>query len=125
MDLVAHRAAVRFLGKMGLTRRSRPQNRDQAHQFPTLATKVGPRNAEIGLAGGLGLVTFCDASGPAFFKGGHNDWTGNIVVCLENGRRCAVLLANDVRAEKIYPEMVAAILGETRMPWRWEYSWAN
>lgn len=94
------------------------------HQFPTLATAVEPRNAEIGLAAGLGLVTFRDASGPAFFKGGHNDWTGNIVVCLETGRRCAVLLANDVRAEKIYPQMVAAILGETRMPWRWEYSWA-
>lgn len=92
-----------------------------AHQFPTLAPETDPRNAEIGLSAGLGLVTFADASGPAFFKGGHNDWTGNMVVCLEQGRRCAVLLANDVRAEKIYPEMVRAVLGETRMPWRWEY----
>lgn len=92
-----------------------------AHQFPTLAPETDPRNAEAGLAAGLGVVTFEGATGPAFFKGGHNDWTGNIVVCLEEGRRCVVLLANDVRAEKIYPEVVRAALGETAMPWYWEY----
>jgi CubicO group peptidase (beta-lactamase class C family) len=90
------------------------------HQFPTLETKVEPRNAEIGLSAGVGLVTFRDASGPAWFKGGHNDWTGNMVVCLETGKRCVVLLANDVRAEKIYPQIVRLVLGKTRLPWRWE-----
>ncbi len=93
-----------------------------AHQFPTLATGVEPRNADIGLAAGLGLVTFQDTSGPAWFKGGHNDWTGNMVICLERGKRCAVMLANDVRAERIYPEIARMILGETGMPWRWEYN---
>jgi hypothetical protein len=33
------------------------------------------------------------------------------------------MLANDVRAERIYPELVRLILGETRMPWGWEYEW--
>ena len=94
-----------------------------AHQFPTLGGRVEPKNAEIGLAAGLGLVTFRDASGQAWFKGGHNDWTGNMVICLETGRRCVVMLANDVRAERIYPELARLILGETRMPWRWEYQW--
>jgi CubicO group peptidase (beta-lactamase class C family) len=94
-----------------------------AHQFPTLRTETDPRNAEIGLAAGLGLVTFQDTSGPAWFKGGHNDWTGNMVLCLENKRRCVVMLANDVRAERIYPEISRLILGETKMPWRWEYDW--
>ena len=93
------------------------------HQFPTLAPETEPRNAEIGLAAGLGLVTFLDTTGPAWFKGGHNDWTGNMVVCLERGKRCVVLLANDVRAERIYPEIVRRILGETKMPWTWEYGW--
>jgi CubicO group peptidase (beta-lactamase class C family) len=93
------------------------------HQFPTLTAEIAPRNAEIGLAAGLGVVTFRDTTGPAWFKGGHNDWTGNMVVCLEHGRRCAVMLANDVRAERIYPELVRLILGETRMPWGWEYEW--
>ena len=96
-----------------------------AHQFPTLKSPIEPRNAEIGLAAGLGLVTFQDTSGPAWFKGGHNDWTGNMVICLENGKRCAVMLANDVRAERIYPEMARMILGETKMPWTWEYGWLD
>ena len=94
-----------------------------AHQFPTLSEETDSRNAEIGLAAGLGLVTFRDTTGPAFFKGGHDEGIGNIVVCLETPRRCAVLLSNDVRAERIYPEVVKLVLGETKMPWSWEYGW--
>lgn len=94
-----------------------------AHQFPTLSSETDPRNTAIGLSAGLGVVTFRDASGPAWFKGGHNDWTGNMVICLERPRRCVVMLSNDARAERIYPELSRAILGETNMPWRWEYSW--
>ncbi len=96
-----------------------------SHQFPTLMTETEPRNAEIGLAAGLGLVTFQDTSGPAWFKGGHNDWTGNMVICLENKKRCVVMLANDVRAERIYPELARMILGDTKMPWTWEYDWLD
>lgn len=93
------------------------------HHFPTSSTEVDPRNETIGLAAGLGVVVFNDDSGPAFFKTGHNDSAGSIAVCLEAQRRCAVLLSNDVSAERIYPELVAEILGETRMPWHWEYNW--
>ncbi len=93
------------------------------HQFPTLMTDTEPRNAQIGLAAGLGLVTFQDTSGPAWFKGGHNPWTGNMVICLENKKRCVVMLANDVRAERIYPELARAVLGDSKMPWKWEYNY--
>ena len=96
-----------------------------AHQFPTLAAEVEPRHRQIGLAAGLGLVTFRDVTGPAWFKGGHNDWTGNMVICLDRSRRCAVMLSNDVRAERIYPELARLMLGETRMPWTWEYGWLD
>ncbi len=92
-----------------------------AHEFPSLAPETNPHDNDIGLAAGLGLVTFQDASGPAFFKAGHNDWTGNMVLCLESKQRCVVMLANDVRAERIYPEIARFVLGETRMPWHWEY----
>lgn len=92
-----------------------------AGQFPTLAAETDPRGPAVGLAAGLGLVTFTDASGLMWFKGGHNDWTGNLVVCRENDRRAVVLLANSVRAELIYPELVRFILGDTAMPWWWEY----
>ena len=96
-----------------------------AHQFPTLTTETEPRNAEIGLAAGLGLVTFQDTSGPAWFKGGHDEWTGNMVICLEHRKRCVVMLANDVRAERIYPELARILLGDTTMPWTWEYGWLD
>jgi len=88
-------------------------------QFPSLAPEEGA--PQEGIAAGLGLVTFRDRSGLGWFKGGHNDSTGNMVVCLEARRRCAVLLANDVRAERIFPELVRMALGENDMPWRWEY----
>jgi CubicO group peptidase (beta-lactamase class C family) len=94
-----------------------------AHEFPSLAPAVNPHNADIRLAAGLGLVTFEDATGPAFFKGGHNDWTGNMVLCLRSEQRCVVMLANDVRAERIYPALARFILGDTKMPWHWEYEW--
>jgi hypothetical protein len=67
------------------------------------------------------LVSFRDASGPAWFKGGHNPWTGNMVICLETNKRCLVMMANDVRAERIYPELARIILGDIDMPWHWEY----
>jgi CubicO group peptidase (beta-lactamase class C family) len=93
------------------------------HQFPTITTETTTRNDDIGLSAGLGLVTFTDTSGPAWFKGGHNDYTGNMVICLENEKRCLVLLSNDVRAERIYPELAKMVLGETKMPWLWEYNY--
>jgi CubicO group peptidase (beta-lactamase class C family) len=92
-----------------------------ATQFPTLSDRRDPRGPAIGLAAGTGLVTFSDADGPAWFKGGHNDWTGNMVICQETRKRCVVMLANSVRAEKIYPALARFILGESRMPWWWEY----
>ena len=93
------------------------------HQFPTLTTEDGTENKDIKLAAGLGLVTFRDSSGLAWFKGGHNPWTGNMVICLESNKRCVVMLANDVRAERIYPEIARMILGDTKMPWKWEYNY--
>jgi CubicO group peptidase (beta-lactamase class C family) len=96
-----------------------------AHQFPTLRADTGLHNAAIGLSAGLGLVTFQDPTGLGWFKGGHNESTGNLVVCLETGKRCVVMLSNDVRAERIYPELAKVVLGETAMPWWWEYDWVQ
>lgn len=90
-------------------------------QFPTLAPPPAAQRWP-GLGAGLGVVTFSGPQGPGFFKGGHNDSTGNIWVCLERGRRCVVLLSNDVRAERIFEPLVEHILGPTGLPWRWEYS---
>ncbi len=111
----------------GLTRESRAAMvRGQlpistAHQFPSLQESTDPRGATISLAAGLGVITFQDASGPMWFKGGHDDGTGNMLVCQEVRRRCVVFLSNSVRAEKIYPALTRILLGETAIPWWWEY----
>ncbi|MEQ8935414.1 MAG: serine hydrolase domain-containing protein [Amphiplicatus sp.] len=93
-----------------------------AHQFPTLREETDPRGSDIGLSAGLGVVVFDGANGPTFFKGGHNDWTGNMAICEERRKRCLVMLANSVRAELIYPALAEFVLGETKMPWWWEYN---
>lgn len=91
-----------------------------AAQFPSLQPEPAAQRWP-GLAAGLGVVTFTGPQGPGFFKGGHNDSTGNFWVCLERGRRCVVLLANDVRAEGMFREVAELILGPTGLPWAWEY----
>lgn len=92
-----------------------------AGQFPTLVSRPGARVPH--LAAGLGVVTFRDRTGAGWFKGGHNDSTGNMAICLETRRRCLVMLSNDVRAERIFPDIARLALGENDMPWGWEYGW--
>jgi CubicO group peptidase (beta-lactamase class C family) len=91
-------------------------------QFPTPQAELSAHQRWPGLAAGLGLITFQGPQGPGFYKGGHNDSTGNLWVCLERGQRCVVLLANDVRAEAAFPTLVDALLGPTGLPWAWEYA---
>lgn len=92
-----------------------------ASQFPSFQPDAPPERRHPTLAAGLGVITFSGPQGPGFFKGGHNDTTGNMLVCIEKKRRCVVLLANDVRAEALFPGIVQRLLGETGMPWTWEY----
>jgi hypothetical protein len=93
-----------------------------AHQFPTLDPATNPALEKIGLSAGLGLVLFKSSDGPAFFKGGHDDSTGNMAVCVESKKQCILLMSNSVRAEAIYPALVNSLFGETGLPWEWEYN---
>lgn len=99
-----------------------------ASQFPSLQPELA-RDAQLkNLAAGLGVVTFSGPKGRGFFKGGHNDSTGNMWVCLERRKSCVVILSNDVRAEPMFPAIAKLVLGETGMPWAWEYGaqdWAK
>ncbi len=92
-----------------------------ASQFPSLQDELPPARRRADLAAGLGVIVFDGPQGRGFMKGGHNDSTGNTLVCLERGRRCVVILANDVRAEAAFPALVRLVLGETGTPWTWEY----
>jgi len=88
-------------------------------QFPTLAGDVPEAEQHKGLAASVGLITFTGPQGQGFFRGGHNDSTGNTLVCIEEGQRCVLIMSNDVRAEAAFPMIVREILGETGAPWRW------
>ncbi|MFP2927077.1 serine hydrolase domain-containing protein [Pyxidicoccus sp. 3LG] len=90
-------------------------------QFPTLQDELPPEQRRKDLAAGLGVVVFDGPQGRGFFKGGHNDSTGNTLVCLPRGRRCVLILSNDVRAEAAFPHLVRFVLGEAGVPWDWEY----
>ncbi|QSQ25309.1 beta-lactamase family protein [Pyxidicoccus parkwayensis] len=90
-------------------------------QFPTLQDELPPEQRRKDLAAGLGVVVFDGPQGRGFFKTGHNDSTGNVLVCLPRGRRCVLILSNDVRAEAAFPQLVRFVLGEAGVPWDWEY----
>jgi len=90
-------------------------------QFPTLQDERPPAQRRKDLAAGLGVVVFEGPQGPGFYKGGHNDSTGNTWLCVKQRKRCMVILGNDVRAERAFPRLVGFVLGETGVPWNWEY----
>jgi len=92
-----------------------------ASQFPTLQPLLPDAQRRADVAAGLGVVVFGGPQGPGFMKGGHDDATGNMLVCVKRGRRCVVILSNDVRAEAAFPQLIRYVLGETGAALRWEY----
>lgn len=92
-----------------------------ARQFPTLMSETDSRAEQTNLAAGLGVITYQGPDGLTWYKGGHNSWTGNMVICQERYKRCLLMLSNSVRAELIYPQLTKIILGDTQMPWWWNY----
>ena len=101
---------------------TKPQIRiTEAHEFPTLAPDAPAAQQRKDLYAGLGVVVFDGPQGHGFLKGGHNEQTANSVVCLEKSQRCVVILSNDVRAEADFADLVKFILGDTDVPYEWEY----
>jgi CubicO group peptidase (beta-lactamase class C family) len=101
---------------------TRPQlHIGSAHQFPNLVPELPAAEQRKDLSAGLGVVVFDGPQGHGFFKGGHDGQTANTLVCLEKGQRCVLILSNDVRAEAGYAELVRFILGDTGVPYDWEY----
>jgi CubicO group peptidase (beta-lactamase class C family) len=90
-------------------------------QFPTLQAELPLAEQHQNLAAGLGVIAFNGPQGQGFYKGGHNNITANTWVCVERRRRCVVIFANDVRAEKGFADLVTFILGDTGVPFVWEY----
>ena len=92
-----------------------------AHQFPNFAPYLPKAEQRPDLAAGLGVIVFDGPQGRGFYKGGHDGQTANSFVCLESSRRCVLILANDVRAEARFADLMRFVLGETGVPYDWEY----
>ena len=92
-----------------------------ASQFPLFLPNLPPAEQRRDLYSGLGVVVFDGPQGPGFFKGGHDGQTANTMVCVEASQRCVLILSNDVRSEAGFAELVRFILGNTGVPYDWEY----
>jgi CubicO group peptidase (beta-lactamase class C family) len=90
-------------------------------QFPPFQPELPADQQRADLYAGLGVVVFDGPQGHGFYKGGHNDMTANTWVCVEKSKRCVVILSNDVRAEAGFAALVRFVLGETGVPYEWEY----
>ena len=91
------------------------------HQFPPFVPDLPQKDQRMDLYAGLGVIAFDGPQGHGFFKGGHDGQTANTMVCIEARQRCVVILSNDVRSESGFAELVRFILGDTGVPYDWEY----
>lgn len=92
-----------------------------AQQFPLFLPDLPVSRQRKDLAAGLGCVVFDGPQGHGFYKGGHDGQTANTLVCMDDVQRCVVILSNDVRAEAGFSELVSFVLGDTGVPYDWEY----
>lgn len=90
-------------------------------QFPSFLPELPANLRRKDLSAGLGVVVFDGPQGRGFLKGGHNGTTANTLVCLSGKQRAVVILSNDVRAESSFAEIVKFLLGDTDVPYDWEY----
>ncbi len=91
-------------------------------QFPTLNNAIEPRNETVRLAAGIGVETWRGPQGRGFLKGGHNEKTDNMMVCLIDADKCVLLLSNTAKGDRVFPQIIRMILGDTGFPWHWKYS---
>jgi CubicO group peptidase (beta-lactamase class C family) len=92
-----------------------------ASLFPLFLPDLPPAQQRKDLYSGLGVILFDGPQGHGFYKGGHDGQTANTMVCIEASQRCLLILSNDVRAEAGFAELVRFILGDTGVPYDWEY----
>ena len=92
-----------------------------ASLFPLFLPDLPVSEQRRDLASGLGVTVFDGPQGHGFYTGGHDGATANTLVCIDAGQRCVVILSNDVRSEAGFADLVRFILGDTGVPFDWEY----
>jgi CubicO group peptidase (beta-lactamase class C family) len=110
------------LSAVSSTEMTKPQMHiTTAHQFPLFQPDLPVNEQRKDLYAGLGVVVFDGPQGHGFYKGGHDSQTANTMVCIKASQRCVLILSNDVRSEAGFAELVGFILGDTGVPYDWEY----
>jgi CubicO group peptidase (beta-lactamase class C family) len=89
--------------------------------FPLFQSDAPLAQQRKDLYAGLGVIVFNGPQGHGFYKGGHDGQTANTMVCIESNQNCALILSNDVRSEAGFADLVKLILGDTGVPYDWEY----
>ena len=89
--------------------------------FPLFLPDLPLAEQRKDLYSGLGVTLFDGPQGHGFYKGGHDGQTANTLVCIQTSQRCVLILSNDVRSEAGFAELVKFILGDTGVPYDWEY----
>jgi CubicO group peptidase (beta-lactamase class C family) len=92
-----------------------------ASLFPLFLPDLPVSQQRKDLYSSLGVTVFDGPQGHGFDKGGYDGQTVNTMVCIEASQRCVVILSNDVRAEAGFVELVGFILGDTGVPYDWEF----
>lgn len=90
-------------------------------QFPLFQPDLPASEQRKDLYAGLGVVVFDGPQGHGFYKGGHDGQTANTMVCMERSQRCLLVLSNDVRSEAGFADLAQFVLGDTGVPYDWEY----
>jgi CubicO group peptidase (beta-lactamase class C family) len=90
-------------------------------QFPLFQPDLPVSEQRKDLSAGLGVIVFDGPQGRGFYKGGHDSQTANTMVCIGKSQRCVLILSNDVRSEAGFADLVHFILGDTGVPYDWEY----
>lgn len=93
-----------------------------AHQFPPWSDERNEGLADVQLSSGLGVVLWEGPQGRGFFKGGHDRGGDNMMVCLIERDACVLVMMNAPKGHLVFPQIVDALLGDTGLPWPWEYS---
>jgi CubicO group peptidase (beta-lactamase class C family) len=89
--------------------------------FPLFQPDLPVSQQRKDLASGLGVTVFDGPQGHGFYKGGHDGQTANTMVCVDASQNCVLILSNDVRSEAGFAGLVKFILGDTAVPYDWEY----
>ncbi len=92
------------------------------HQFPPWDTTPGTAHQTAGLGAGVGVKLFIGPKGASFFHGGHNEKTDNLLVCLLETQECGIFLMNTAKGHLVFPQLVEELLGNTGLPWSWQFS---